>query len=205
METFLGSMITIFVVSVVMGLLTKCKLDKKTSSIYKFTVRASSAIMFIAVATMAIPAALLVANFLQGDRTVSVYVCGGIFFALGLFLLIQTIPGANDILVDCDDITVRLAWFYKRHWSFSQIDYATADHNGLHVFVKGRKRRAFVVDNMFNGMANFSKRLEHDGIEIRSKAMTLEQLEKSKKMWNRISWLVVVGIVLVCAIVYIIA
>ncbi len=205
METFLGSMITIFVVSVVMGLLTKSKQDKKTSSIYKFTVRASSAIMFIAVATMAIPAALLVANFLQGDRTVSVYVCGGIFFALGLFLLIQTIPGANDTLVDCDDITVRLAWLYERHWRFSQIGYAMADHNGLHVFVKGRKRRAFAVDNMFNGMANFSSRLEHDGIEIRSRAMTPEQLEKPKKMWDRISWLVVVGIVLVCTIVYVIA
>ena len=64
---------------------------------------------------------------------------------MGLFLLIQTIPGANDILVDRDDITVRFAWFYKRHWSFSQIDHATADHNGLHVFVKGRKRRAFVA------------------------------------------------------------
>ena len=61
---------------------------------------------------------------------------------MGLFLLIQTIPGANDILADRDDITVRFAWFYKRHWSFSQIDYATADHDGLHVFVKGRKRRA---------------------------------------------------------------
>lgn len=79
METFLGSMITICVVAAVMGLLTKSKQDKKTSSIYKFTVRASSAIIFIAVVTMAIPAALLVANFLQGDRTVSVYVCGGIF------------------------------------------------------------------------------------------------------------------------------
>lgn len=115
---------------------------------------------------------------------------------MGLFFLIQTIPGAVDILVDCDDITVRLAWLYERHWSFSQIDYAMADHNGLHVFV---------VDNMLNGMANFSRRLEHDGIEIRSKAMTPEQLERSKKMWNRISWLVAVGIVLACAIVYVIA
>ena len=124
---------------------------------------------------------------------------------MGLFFLIQTIPGAVDILVDCDDITVRLAWLYERHWSFSQIDYATADRNGLHVFVEGRKRRAFVVDNMLNGMANFSRRLEHDGIEIRSKAMTPEQLEKSKKIWNRISMLMVVGIVLVCTIVYVIA
>ena len=66
-------------------------------------------------------------------------------FALGLFLLIQTIPGATDILVDRDDITVRLAWFYKRRWSVSQVDYATAGHNGLHVFVKGRKRRAFAA------------------------------------------------------------
>ena len=47
--------------------------------------------------------------------------------------------------MDRDDITVRFAWFYKRHWSFSQIDYATADHNGLHVFVKDRKRRVFVA------------------------------------------------------------
>ena len=79
METFLGSMITICVVAAVMGLLTKSKQDKKTSSIYKFTVRASPAIIFIAVVTMAIPEALLVANFLQGDRTVSIYVCGGVF------------------------------------------------------------------------------------------------------------------------------
>ena len=83
METFLGSMVTICVVAAVMGLLTKSKQDKKTSSIYKFTVRASSAIIFIAVVTMAIPAALPVANFLQGDRTVSVCVCGGIFLPWG--------------------------------------------------------------------------------------------------------------------------
>ena len=43
---------------------------------------------------------------------------------------------------------------------FLRNDYAAADHNGLHVFVRGRKRRAFVVDNMFSGMSNFSRR--HD-------------------------------------------
>lgn len=83
METFPGSMVTICVVAAVMGLLTKNKQDKKTLSIYKFTVRALSAIIFIAVVTMAILAALLVANFLQGDRTVSVYVCGGVFLPWG--------------------------------------------------------------------------------------------------------------------------
>ena len=71
--------------------------------------------------------------------------------------------------------------------------------------MKGRERRAFVADNMFSCMANFSRRLEPDGVEIRSKTMTPEQLEKSKKIWNRISLLMVVGIVLVCAIVYVIA
>ncbi|MDY5661102.1 MAG: hypothetical protein SPG07_00575 [Coriobacteriales bacterium] len=79
METFLGSMATIRAAAAVMGLLTKGKQNKKTLSIHRFTVCASSAITFIAVVTMAIPAALLVANFLQGDRTVSAYVCGGIF------------------------------------------------------------------------------------------------------------------------------
>ena len=49
METFIGSMVTIFAVSLVMSLLTKPKTDKKTSSIYKFTVRPSSAVRYIAI------------------------------------------------------------------------------------------------------------------------------------------------------------
>ena len=47
MTTFIGSLIVIFVVSLVMSLLTKEKMDKKTSSIYKFNVRAGSAIRFV--------------------------------------------------------------------------------------------------------------------------------------------------------------
>lgn len=47
MTTFISSLIVIFVVSLVMSPLTKEKMDKKTSSIYTFNVRAGSAIRFI--------------------------------------------------------------------------------------------------------------------------------------------------------------
>ena len=204
METFIGSMITIFVVSLVMSLLTKNKTDKKTSSIYKFTVRPGSACRYIAILCTAFFIGLLVLSYFVGEQSVTVYVGFGIFAAAGLFLLIETLPGAEEIHVDHDDIEVQLAWFYKKHWSFSQIDYTVSDPNkGTRVYMKGRKRQAFVVDNMFTGITNFEKRLKHDNIEIRVKTHTPEEIEKIKKKWDIASWLLVIGIVLVCAIVYV--
>ena len=208
MGTFIGSMITIFVVSLVMKLLTNDqmmnKLDKKTSSIYKFTVRPSSACRYIAILCIAFFIGLLVLSYFVGEQSVTVYVGFGIFAAMGLFLLIETLPGAEEIHVDHDDIEVQLAWFYKKHWSFSQIDYTVSDPNkGTRVYMKGRKRQAFVVDNMFTGITNFEKRLKHDNIEIRVKTHTPEEIEKIKKKWDIASWLLVIGIVLVCAIVYV--
>ena len=210
METFIGSMITIFVVSLVMKLLTNDKmmnkLDKKTSSIYKFTVRPGSAVRYIAILDITVFIGFIVLGYAVGERAVSVYVGFGIFIALGLFLLIETLPGAEEIHVDHDDIEVQLAWFYKRRWSFSQIDHAASVPNkGLRVYVKGKKWRAFVVDNMCNGYMNFYKRLEHDNIEIRVKTLTPEEAEKVKKKWDIASWLLVMGIVLVCAIVYVLS
>ena len=210
METFIGSMITIFVVSLVMKLLTNDKmmnkLDKKNSSIYKFTVRPGSAVRYIAILDITVFIGFIVLGYAVGERAVSVYVGFGIFIALGLFLLIETLPGAEEIHVDHDDIEVQLAWFYKRRWSFSQIDHAASVPNkGLRVYVKGKKWRAFVVDNMCNGYMNFYKRLEHDNIEIRVKTLTPEEAEKVKKKWDIASWLLVMGIVLVCAIVYVLS
>ena len=202
MKTYIGSMITIFVVSLVMNLLTRGKQDKKTSSIYQFTVRPGSGLTLIGTIVSAFCLAMMVAAWFMGERTTFVYVGFGIFAALGLYIVIRTIPGADEIHINHDAITIQRAWFYKKHWDFSQIDFATMDHNGIHIYVKGKKRQAFVVDNMYTGMANFEKRLEHDKIEIREKTLTTEDAEKSKKMWNRISWLLVIGIVAVCALVY---
>ena len=208
MGTFIGSMITISVVSLVMKLLTNDKmmnkLDKKTSSIYKFTVRPGSAVRYIAIVGTAFFIGLIILSYLVGEQAVSVYVGFGIFVAMGLTLLIITLPGADEIHVDHDDIEVQHAWFYKKHWSFSQIDHAASvPSKGLRVYVKGKKWRAFFVDNMYNGYTNFYKRLEHDNIEIRVKTLTPEEAEKVKKKWDIASWLLVIGIVLVCAIVYV--
>ena len=204
MKDYLASVITIFVVSLVMSLLTKNKLDKKTSSIYKFTVRPGSAVRYIAILAIIVFTGFIVLSYAVGEQAVSVYVGFGVFAAFGLFLLIETLPGAEEIHVDHDDIEVQLAWFYKKHWSFSQIDYTVSDPNkGTRVYMKGRKRQAFVVDNMFTGITNFEKRLKHDNIEIRVKTHTPEEIEKIKKKWDIASWLLVIGIVLVCAIVYV--
>lgn len=204
MHTFIISMITISVVSLVMKLITKEKQDKKTSSIYTFTVRPGSAITFIAIFCTTLFLAMMILAYFTGEESIYVYIGFGAFAAMGLFLLIETLPGAEEIRVDHDDILVQRAWFFKKHWSFSQIDYAVLDANkGIRVFAKGRKRQAFVVDNMCTGMTNFEKRLRHDNIEIREKIITPKDAEAEKKKWDRITWLVFGGIVLSCAIIYV--
>ena len=77
------------------------------------------------------------------------------------------------------------------------------DFKNYYFIIRGRTRQAFVVDNMFTGITNFEKRLKHDNIEIRVKTHTPEEIEKIKKKWDIASWLLVIGIVLVCAIVYV--
>ena len=181
-ETFMGSLITISVVSLVMSLLAKEKMDKKTSSIYRFSVRPGSLLRCLGILGTFFFLALLVYAYLQGEREANLYLVGASLSAMGLFLLILTIPRADEIHVDHDDIEVQHAWFYKRRWSFSQIDYAALiPSKGLRVYVKGRKWRAFFVDDMYNGYANFYKRLEHDDIEVRVKVHTPEELEVIKK------------------------
>jgi hypothetical protein len=55
---------------------------------------------------------------------------------------------------------------------------------------------------MCNGMSNFSKRLKHENIEIREKVVTQEEEKRINKEWSIISLLVVIGIEVVCALVY---
>ena len=129
----------------------------------------------------------------------------GLFIASGLYLLIETLPGAEEIHVDHDDIEVQIAWFYKKHWSFSQIDYTVLKPNkGIYVYMKGRKQKAFIVDNMCTGYSNFDKRLRRDNIEIRFKIYTPEEKEKIKKRWDIASYALVIGIVLICVIIYVV-
>ena len=102
MGTFIGSMITIFVVSLVMKLLTNDKimnkLDKNTSSIYKFTVHPGSGVRYLAILAITVFIGFIVLSYAVGERVFSVYVGFSIFIALGLFLLIQTLPGSEEIL-----------------------------------------------------------------------------------------------------------
>lgn len=118
METFICSMITIFAVSLVMNLLNRRKQNKKTSSIHQFTVRPGSGLTLIGTIVAALCLAMMAAAWFMGEKTIFVYVGFGIFAALGLYIVIRTIPGADEIRIDHDNITIQRAWFYKNTGTF---------------------------------------------------------------------------------------
>ncbi|MGN0072012.1 MAG: DUF6560 family protein [Atopobiaceae bacterium] len=202
---FIGSMIAVICISLMLTLLVRSTQDRKTSSIYRFNVRAGTDLAYIAFADIAFSLALLVGLYIQeGGVTAIQYAIGSIMPVLGLLLLILTLPGADEIHVDHDEIEVQRAWLFKKHWSFQNIDYVAIDHNGMHVFARGRQRQAFLVDSMYAGWSNFIKRVKRDKIEVRVKSMSGSEIIAAQKRWNRISWLLVIGIVVVCALVYLV-
>ncbi|WP_147403506.1 hypothetical protein [Roseburia sp. AM51-8] len=75
-------------------------------------------------------------------------------------------PGFWDIVVDGDDITVIKLWLFRKSFKISEIDKVVMKIGDMRVYIKGKKRPAFMVDAMMNGVNNFLKRMDKEGILV---------------------------------------
>lgn len=165
--TFIGTVITSFIVAGVLDLLTWRK-SKKNNSLKKFVVRAP--IDLAGVGVMGILLLIGALIFCKIDGTyippvIMVILLVGLLFP-SMFLMLAPIKGFWDVIVDGDDITVVKAFIFKRHWKFSSITHGKVTRGGVKVYVEGRKRKALFVDAMFDGTTHFMKRMEKEGKEI---------------------------------------
>ncbi len=70
-----------------------------------------------------------------------------ICLAVGVPLMLAPTKGVWDVTVSGDDITIRKCFLLKKHWNFSELEWAKRTRGGLKCYARGRKRMAFFVDS----------------------------------------------------------
>lgn len=170
------SLIALSLISVMINLITYRKNPKNyTRSLNKFTMRTSNIMCLYGIIGISIAivgfVGLLITNGLEDDLDIIVMMMTIItiiiaFFVMGLACLLCPIPGFWDIAVDGDDITVIKLWLFRKSFKISEIDKVVMKTGDMRVYIKGKKRPAFMVNAMMKGVNNFLKRMDKEGLLV---------------------------------------
>ena len=169
------SLIALTLISGMVDLLTYRKNPKNyTRSLNKFTMRTSMTVCLYGIISIGIFSFLFIGYFFvanginEGDTSVNVMmlIITGVFLVTGLVCFVGPMPGFWDIVVDGDDITVIKLWVFRKSFKISEIDKVVMKIGDMRVYIKGKKRPAFMVDAMMKGVNNFLKRMDKEGILV---------------------------------------
>ena len=173
----IASMVSLLALSLISGmidLLTYRKNPKNyTKSLNKFTIRTSAVMCIYGIMGVGMAAFLFVGYFLiangfedkiSGIAMMSTIII--VLFVMGVVCLLYPMPRFWDIVVDGDDITVIKLWLFKKSFKISEIEKCIMQTGDVRVYCKGKKRAAFMFDAMMNGVNNFLKRMDKEGILV---------------------------------------
>jgi hypothetical protein len=163
------AMLSAFAVTIVLDLvLGRNQTKSQSSDIYHFTARCDRQVVYFGCVGMGLFALIeLGAYFSHQEIPYLVTVLMAFLIALpGLFLCIIAIPGLWELSVDQDDVTIRKLFWIRKHWKISEIERCAGAAGELRVYVKGRKRMAFLVDVMFDNYNTFVARMNKEMIPI---------------------------------------
>lgn len=179
---FVRAILSAFVVTIVLDLVLGRNQKKSYSSDkYHFTTRCSRSVIPVGCVGVGLFAAIeLGAYFSHQDMPLIVTVLMALLIALpGLALCMFAIPGFWEMRVDDDDVTITKLFFIKRHWKISQIERCVAVVGEMRVYVKGRRRMAFLVDGMFDKYNTFVDRMNLEQIPIVAKGRGQQEADVS--------------------------
>lgn len=166
---FLRAILSAFAVTIVLDLfLGRNQKKSQSSDMYHFTARYNRRAISIGCIGIGLFAFLeLGAYFSHQEIPLLVTVLLALLIALpGLLLCIMAIPGLWELSVDQDDVTIRKLFWIRKHWKISEIERCVGTAGELRVYVKGRKRTAFLVDVMFDNYNTFVFRMNKEMIPI---------------------------------------
>ncbi len=169
------SLIALSLISGMIDLLTYRKNPKNyTRSLNKFTIRTPATMCIYGIMGVGMASLLFIGYFLLANGfdegtpsgTTMMVVIIGVAFALGLVCFLYPMPGFWDIVVDGDDISVIKFWVFRKSFKISDIEKCIMLTGDIRIYSKGRKRAAFMIDAMMNGVNNFLKRMDKEGIPV---------------------------------------
>jgi hypothetical protein len=166
---FVRALLSAFAVTIVLDLvLGRNQKNSPSSDMYHFTARIKRQLIGVGCMGMGIFAVIeLGAYFSHQEMPFLITVLMALLIAIpGLILCFMAIPGLWELSVDQDDVTVKKLFCVKTHWKISEIDHCAWKRGELHVYVKGRRRTAFIVDMMFDNYNTFVFRMRQEQIPV---------------------------------------
>ena len=166
---FVRAMLSAFVVTIVLKLvLDRNQKSTRSSDKYHFTARCGRAMIPVGCGGIGLFTLIEVGAYLSHqEMPLLLTVLMAIFIALpGLLLCLSTVPGFWEVRVDGDDVTITKLFVIKRHWKISDIEWCKAVTGEMRVYVRGRKRMAFLVDGLFINYGTFVDRMNLEHIPI---------------------------------------
>lgn len=169
------SLIALTLISGMVDLITYRKNPKNyTRSLNKFIMRTSMTVCLYGIISIGIFSFLFIGYFFvanginEGTTSMNIMmlIITGTFLVTGLVCFAGPMPGFWDIVVDGDNITVRKFWVFRKSFKISEIDKVVMKTGDMRVYIKGKKRPAFMVDAMMKGVNNFLKRMDKEGILV---------------------------------------
>lgn len=169
------SLIALTLISGMVDLITYRKNPKNyTRSLNKFIMRTSMTVCLYGIISIGIFSFLFIGYFFVADginegttsMNIMMLIITGTFLVTGLVCFAGPMPGFWDIVVDGDNITVRKFWVFRKSFKISEIDKVVMKTGDMRVYIKGKKRPAFMVDAMMKGVNNFLKRMDKEGILV---------------------------------------
>lgn len=167
------SIIALSFISGMIDLITYKKNPKNyTRSINKFTIRTSSTTCLYGVIGFLMGTGFFFGLWYHGlfeyeprQIIVLMTIVFG-FLAMGLVCLLAPLPRFWDVVVNGNDITIIKFFVFTKSFKVSDIEKCVMTVGDIRVYMKGRKRVAFLVDAMTKGVTNFLKRMEKEGILV---------------------------------------
>ena len=160
------TLIIIFVVPVALNLLADSAKKVRTASINHFEMRPAKELSYVGIAGGAFFGMCIIGSYLGGELDGILAAGFGILFAFSIMLILAPVKGFWDAKVDGDTLSMTRLWCIKKSVSIKDISHCTRTKGGTHIYLKGKKKKAFSVDGMSTNLRNFEKRMEKEGIEI---------------------------------------
>ena len=188
--------ITAYIVSFILSYISRRAAESDTDSLDDFTMRPAKEISTIGWIGAAFFLFCIIGSSIANQfEGMLIVIFGGLFFD-GVFLILVPVKGFWEVTVKGNKVTRRLFWLLTKTFNISDINRCVYTGGEYKVYIKGRKRKAFGIDDLFINTENWEKRMEIEGVKVEMLNDADAATERKRRILRFIGILVTVAIVI---------
>lgn len=168
MNRIAGILITVFLVPVAMNIITNRTVKSNTSSLNDFCMKPPKETAVIGAVLVIFIGGMVLLSYKNGQLNKLIAFMATSLIILGILLMLLPVKGFWDVTVKNDKVTSSRLWVVSRGISIDSIDHCVSSNNGILVYVRGSDKPVIAIEKMFTNVKNFEKRMDKEGIEIRT-------------------------------------